>query len=463
MQPWVLRSPTVRVIKPHLVGQLLQTDSYEVHVDNPNGLMHRSSRIALSLASIVDDTLLATWLHYKESLQWAPSTNAKDMVKVLLCEEVTAEALPLFLGCELVDLFVKPWRFRTHDLLHCDVGCLPKPVLNRETVFGIDRPEDTTWFDVAYNWVTLQEVDGLVTVRPSEQRSQKGHKCRGLVACCGWAQRRRLVWLTVNGVGVSPVCAPPDGWQWKSPDTGKEIPELQYQGPKPIPAKVHFEGKFRPLFDPNQVVKSQGKNAMHPFTGEFFHPTDRTHKAEPEAVQRFFEDSRRFPPSAYTKLTLVWDQLTWRQPSPQERLQMMGFPAQALESVQGPTTVKRQRQNCIIGNGFHLPMIVALLCLLPSLLEAKLRGPPVDYAETGLRQRLQGTVWEPVCLIIFLLWGAVDVVNDVRQMLATAPVPDSVWTALQHSLEHIPYGACKASTPGLWVRDEKRLNLALLP
>ena len=258
-------------------------------------------------------------------------------------------------------------------------------------------------------------------------------------ACCGWVQRRRLLWLTVNGVGVSPGCAPPDGWQWKSPDTGKEIPELQYQGPKPIPAKVHFEGKFKPLFDPNQVVQSRGKNAMHPFTREFFHPTDRTHKAEPEAVQRFFEDSRRFPPSAYTKLSLVWDQQTWRQPSPQERLQMMGFPAQALASVQGPTTVKRQRQNCIIGNGFHLPMIVALFCLLPSLLEAKLRSPPVDYAEMGLRQRLQGTVWELDRLDHFPgLWGASDVVNDMRQMLATAPVPDNVWMALQHSLDHIP-------------------------
>ena len=29
---------------------------------------------------------------------------------------------------------------------------------------------------------------------------------------CGWVQRRRLLWLTVNGIGVSPSCQPPDDW-----------------------------------------------------------------------------------------------------------------------------------------------------------------------------------------------------------------------------------------------------------
>ena len=84
----------------------------------------------------------------------------------------------------------------------------------------------------------------------------------------------------------------------------------------------------------------QGKGAMDTFTREFFHPDDRTREAEPEAVQRFYEDNRRFPPSAYSSNNLVWDHSTWRQPSPQERLQMMGFPAATLASVQEPTPVK---------------------------------------------------------------------------------------------------------------------------
>ena len=250
---------------------------------------------------------------------------------------------------------------------------------------------------------------------------------------CGWVQRRRL---TVNGIGVSPSCQPPDDWQWEVSQDKQA--ELRYCGSKPVPAKVHFEGKFRPLFDPAEIVKMQGKGAMHTFTREFFHPDDRTKEAEPEAVQRFYEDSRRFPPSAYSSNNLVWDQSTWRQPSPQERLQMMGFPAATLASVQGPTPVKCQRQNSIVGNGFHIPMIVALFCLMPSLLQAKLVQQPVGYTELGLRERVAGTIWEPGRLRSFPgLWDAPQIIHDMQHMLSDFPVHDSVWQEVRTGLQHI--------------------------
>ena len=192
-------------------------------------------------------------------------------------------------------------------------------------------------------------------------------------APCGWVQRRRLLWLTVNGVGVSPSSTPPDGWSWVPHQD--DVPELRYQGPKPIPSKVHFEDHFQPLFDASEVVRQAGKGAMHPFTREFWHPSDRVSMTPPDAAARFFADDRRFPPSAYGSESLLWRGDCWRQPSPSERCQMMGLPAQGLRSVTGPSAVRRQRQNSLIGNGFHLPMIVALFCLVPQLLASKLPQP----------------------------------------------------------------------------------------
>ena len=116
----------------------------------------------------------------------------------------------------------------------------------------------------------------------------------------------------------------------------------------------------------------------------------------------------------------------------------MGFPAQCLRPVQGPTPVKRQRQNSIIGNGFHLPMIVALFCLMPSLLQAKLVQPPVNYQELHLRERIAGTIWEPGRLDALLgLLGANDIVLDMQRLLAAFPVHESIWSGLQASLKDI--------------------------
>ncbi|CAJ1330278.1 unnamed protein product, partial [Effrenium voratum] len=99
------------------------------------------------------------------------------------------------------------------------------------------------------------------------------------------------------------------------------------------------------------------------------------------AAARFFQDDRRFPPSAYTVESLLWKDNVWRQPLPEERCQMMGFPAQCLRHVAGPAAVERQRQNSLVGKGFHLPMILALFAMLPQILDAKIRPPMLDLQE----------------------------------------------------------------------------------
>eukprot|EP00435_Cladocopium_sp_Y103_P010988 s1261_g2.t2 len=263
---------------------------------------------------------------------------------------------------------------------------------------------------------------------------------------CGWVQRRRLLWLGTGHRGVSPECPPPDGWVWIQSETGP--PELRWQGPKPIPAKVIFDQNFLPLFDPAEVVKAAGRGAMHPFTREFWHPCDRVHLAPPAAAAKFYADDRRFPPSAYSDESLLWRHDEWRQPSPEERAQMMGFPAQCLSSVTGPAAVRRQRQNSMLGNGFHLPMIVALFCLLPGVLGTKVPRPLFDVEETALQERLAGTVWAPGRLQTFP--GLLDS-DQVLQVMRTQIFPSvalapDVWALVQTRLAPLPLWRLQAFT-----------------
>ena len=121
----------------------------------------------------------------------------------------------------------------------------------------------------------------------------------------------------------------------------------------------------------------------------------------------------------------------WRQPLPTERAQMMGFSAQCFNGVPGPAAVRRQRQNCMIGNGFHLPMVVALLCLLPRVLEANIPCPLADVDETLLKDRVLGTIWEPGRLQAFLgLLSSNQVVDRMRRTIFhSLPIPVSIWAA----------------------------------
>ena len=115
----------------------------------------------------------------------------------------------------------------------------------------------------------------------------------------------------------------------------------------------------------------------------------------PAAAFRFEEDHRRFPPGSYEDASLMWRKNEWRQPSTLERCQLMGIPPSVLDSVSGPPDRRRQVQNSLIGNGFHIPSIMLLLCLLPQLLDAKIPSPLLDYDEHSLATRLEMTVWAP--------------------------------------------------------------------
>lgn len=73
----------------------------------------------------------------------------------------------------------------------------------------------------------------------------------------------------------------------------------------------------------------------------------------------------------------------------------MGWPAEAVAAVRGSGASRRQVQNSIIGNGYHLYTLLALFCMAPQVLGSKMHVSISCPDEVGLHQRLLGTVWEP--------------------------------------------------------------------
>ena len=205
------------------------------------------------------------------------------------------------------------------------------------------------------------------------------------------------------------------------------------------------------MFDPAEVVKEHGQGAIRSFTREFYHPTDQAELVVPEAAARFFQDDRRFPPSAYTVESLLWKDNVWRQPLPEERCQMMGFPAQCLRHAAGPAAVQRQRQNSLVGKGFHLPMILALFAMLPQILDAKIRPPMLDLQEVALKERLCGTIWEPGRWEASPhLLGLSEVVTGIQSLLQAFAVPDSTYVQVRQGLCCAPLHLLQAYT--VWAR-----------
>lgn len=250
----------------------------------------------------------------------------------------------------------------------------------------------------------------------------------------GWVHRRRLYWVSGPLGGLNPLLTLPADWSWGS-SSKSDVPAIQFQGSKPIPPRVVWESGFQPLINPKEVMAQKGQGAIHTFTREFRHPTDRVGSVSPGAASRFEQDQRRFPPGSYEEGSLVWRDEHWRQPSVLERCQLMGIPPSVLDSVSGPPERRRQVQNSLIGNGFHLPSIMLLLCLLPQLLEGKIPTPVLDYEEQALVARLDNTVWAPGRLRTFPgLLTASDVCDSLPVCFPSIQIPLDILHLVQARL-----------------------------
>lgn len=280
---------------------------------------------------------------------------------------------------------------------------------------------------------------------------------------CGWTHRNRFYWLGGSKGGITTAMLPPDDWSWEA-GQGSGIPVLAFKGKKPIPPRVFFHQGFQPLFDPAQVVQAAGKGAMHPFTREFWHPSDRVRSVSAEAASRFFADSRRFPPSAYEEGSLLWRGPEWRAPYPDERAQMMGWPAQLVEAGNGRTRRSSAVKNSFIGNGFHIPTILAVLCFIPQLLATKLSYPLCDLEETSLSARLQGTVWEPGRLQAFPdLLDANSIATQMQSCFPDITLAPSIWTQTAERLSHCDLWSLQAFSAWRRMRGEEWQLLGPVP
>ena len=249
----------------------------------------------------------------------------------------------------------------------------------------------------------------------------------------GWVHRRRLYWVSGLG-GLNPLLTLPADWSWGS-SSKSDVPAIQFQGSKPIPPRVVWESGFQPLINPKEVMAQKGQGAIHTFTREFRHPTDRVGSVFRGLLRRFEQDQLRFPPGSYEEGSLVWRDEHWRQPSVLERCQLMGIPPSVLDSVSGPPERRRQVQNSLIGNGFHLPSIMLLLCLLPQLLEGKIPTPVLDYEEQALVARLDNTVWAPGRLRTFPgLLTARDVCDSLPVCFPSIQIPLDILHLVQARL-----------------------------
>ena len=279
--------------------------------------------------------------------------------------------------------------------------------------------------------------------------------------CCGWTHRNRLFWLGNGVTGVSPSLTPPQDWRWE-PETKDTAPCLHFVGKKPIPARINWEAGFAPLFNPTDVMQGQTHLGFHPFTREFYHPADRTGQSSAQAVARFFHDQCRFPPSAYEEHSLVWRGQTWRTPTPSERCQAMGLPPSAVSAVEGPQPRRHQAQNSLIGNGFHLPSILAILCFLPQLLAVKIPQPIIDIEETSLKNRLAGTIWEPGRIDTFPdLLQETEVVASLQDLFQALAVEPATWDDVRHRLSHSSLR--RLQYYAAWCRMQGRTWLTLGP
>ena len=216
----------------------------------------------------------------------------------------------------------------------------------------------------------------------------------------GYVRRRRLYWLHGPSGGVD------DG------EMDLELPEgiVQENGTdrlkilkvdsKPWPAQARFEAGFSMKSSPENVCKGI-EDPIHVFTREFRHPADRAHLVDLQSRLRFEMDGRRFPPSAYTETSVLWRNNEWRQPSPNERAQLMGIPTTALQEIMVNCVDKKARiakLNCAIVNGFHLPSVMLMLVLLFQLSDKSMAiSPPRSWSlpeELELVRKVRNTVYD---------------------------------------------------------------------
>ena len=131
----------------------------------------------------------------------------------------------------------------------------------------------------------------------------------------------------------------------------------------------------------------------------------------------------------------------------------MGIPPSAIVCRGGTAVQRQQIQHSFLGNGFHLPSIIAILCFLPQLLAFKVPLPLALADEQALKSRLQGTVWEPGRIQTFPgLLSAQQVVDEMQHIFQDFALEKETWNLTQVRLEACQL--CKMQTYTAWCRQK---------
>ena len=196
---------------------------------------------------------------------------------------------------------------------------------------------------------------------------------------CGYVKRNRLFWgrngeRTLEGFATTKDCTMPPMWTLEPrPNDPVCKIELRYSGKKPIPSAVHLDSHFELPFNPHTLMKEGGDKALYPFVRCFPHPEDLINRATPEAVERFRQDKRRYPPAAYEAKNLLWRGEDWRQPTARERACIHEVPFDILkpcDEIQDADLREATRAS-LLGNGWHMGTFLVVLFMLIQLGESR--------------------------------------------------------------------------------------------
>ena len=103
---------------------------------------------------------------------------------------------------------------------------------------------------------------------------------------------------------------------------------------------------------------------------------------------------------------------------------MLSVPPSILRAKAHDASQRKQAQNSLLGNGFHISAIMAIFAVLPTLCASKF-NPASLQPDADLRARITGTPWDPCKLAAFPgLVDATALVVDMRLQLQDFCIPE---------------------------------------
>ena len=144
---------------------------------------------------------------------------------------------------------------------------------------------------------------------------------------------------------------------------------LHYEG-KNLPKQIHFEDQYKLFWECGGQAGPATFSwpGLFMFTKSFPQPSDRCSSASKQAVQRFNEDGRNFPPMADEEGTLLRKSSARRVPTSFSKAKVHLIPEKIIGAL--PRYLKKSPAQCeatrasLVGNSSHIPSAALILFIL---------------------------------------------------------------------------------------------------